>query len=192
MHGIDGEVYNLISDRLVTVNALFAFLSEGQCLKDSVGHPLFVCWSHRGSYLAAVSVRLADGSTVMVEAGGASEGFADVIIGSDQTLSVGSNVTIGSGGMTISYTDIRHITISHAGLYTLTLQNSDQFINILALEVGDRTRLRNDIQSHGLIGQTWRAGIKGKQVKEVEGMVDDYVVEGGLMGCEFVYSHMGC
>ena len=60
VHGIDGAVYNLISERSTQVNARFAFLTQGSCpviggVADSN------CWSHPGSYLAELSFQQVGG-----------------------------------------------------------------------------------------------------------------------------------
>ena len=191
VHGLDSTTYNLISDAMVTVNALFTFLSHGDCPTDSAGRALFVCWSHAGSYLSAVSVRLADGHTLVVRAGGARQGFASVQVDGSTALTVGSNITLPSG-MTVSYDSMRVLTVYDAGLYHVTLQNSDGFVNLLSLQVSNWSRLVDEVQSHGLIGQTWQAGTRGAQVRYVEGLVDEYVVEQGLLGYDFSYSRMRC
>lgn len=80
VHGVDGAVYNLISDALVLVNARFRFLSEGECLHDAEGQRLFVCWSHPGSYLASLAIRTAAGDQLVIHAGAARLGFQSVLL----------------------------------------------------------------------------------------------------------------
>ena len=46
VHGMDGAVYNLISDASVQLNSRFSFLTGGECLRDEAGRPLFTCWTH--------------------------------------------------------------------------------------------------------------------------------------------------
>ena len=199
VHGVDGFVYNLISDQLVTVNAQFTFLDHGECQRDERGRPLFSCWSHPGSYISAVSVRLASGATLLLQAGSAQQGVASIELNgvalsreSDGggTGDEDSETTV--DGMVVQYVDKRTVRISGAGLFSLSVQNSDGFLNIERLAVRQWQELKRDVQSHGLIGQTWRAFHAGRQVREVEGRIDDYVVDDGLLGCLFVYSKMSC
>ena len=55
-------------------------------------------------------------------------------------------------------------------------------------------RLTTKVQSHGLIGQTWRRDQQGADVKAVEGRIDDYADEANeLFGCSVVYNRFpGC
>ena len=193
VHGIDGAVYNLISDAQVSVNARFSFLSHGECRHDAAGRPLFTCWSHPGSYLSSVAVRTSAGDTLVVVAGKADSGFALVTL-NNRSLAISSSNSAGAGGLSVEYDSLRTLTIRHAGLYALRLENSDGFVNILRLSVSDWSRLVQQVQSHGLIGQTWRseadgAQRRGEEVAAVEGRVDDYVLQGGdLLGTDFVYN----
>ena len=108
---------------------------------------------------------------------------------------------------TVTFLDLRTVRIEHAGLYSLVVQNSDHFLTLLSLTVSSMTALTDDVRSHGLIGQTWRADQHGAEVAEVDGYVDDYVLLDGqgdghehgqhaardqLLGCAFVYSQMEC
>ena len=197
VHGIDGAVYNLISDVQVQVNARFTFIDQGQCLRDASDNLLFICWSHPGSYLSQLAVHTAAGDSVVVSAGAAEHGFSSVAV-NGVTMEIGEMTSLHRAALnltalTITYTNLRTLTVANAGLYTLTIQNSDHFLNILQLEVASMRRLRDVVQSHGLLGQTWRLRRDGKEVRVVEGVVDDYVVsEGGVLGCDFVYNKFDC
>ena len=197
MHGISGAVYSLISDAQVQVNARFTFIKQGTCLRDADGSPLFTCWSHPGSYLSDVAVRTAAGDTIVVSAGNAEYGFRSVLV-NGVAISVGELVSLhsavaGLAALSISYSSVRVVTIVNAGLYTLTLQNSDGFVNIDRLYVTSMQQLRDTVRSHGLIGQTWQRRMDGMEVSVVEGYVDDYVVyDGGLLGCDFVFNRFDC
>ena len=198
VHGIDGAVYNLISDVQVMVNARFTFLDHGRCMhaaNDS--QPLFTCWSHPGSYLGELAVRTAGGDSVVIVAGAAETGFGSVHINGEALLTGDSMplraAAAGLQPLTVTRPTIRTVTIAHAGLYTLTVENSDGFVNILALHVDHFHTLVTDVQPHGLLGQTWRSDQKGQEVKAVEGHIDDYVVsEASLLGCNFVYNKFNC
>ena len=197
VHGIDGAVYNLISDKQVQVNARFTFLDHGECLRGTDGSPLFTCWSHPGSYLSELAVRTAAGDSVVVVAGAAEHGFVSVTV-NGVTMSVGEMTSLHRAvpnldALSISYSGVRSVTIANAGLYTLVVENSDGFVNLLRLEVTSVRELRETVQSHGLLGQTWRSDQKGEDVRAVDGAVDDYAEEtGNLLGCGFVYNQFEC
>ena len=204
VHGMDGEVYSIISDRLVQVNARFTFLSSGRCDKDNeTGKPLYTCWTHPGSYLTAIGIRTAGGDTVVLTAGKAADGFDSLVVNDQRIATFAADTTKWS--MTLSRADptlppltihrinSRTFTLTNAGLYTLTLQNSDSFINILRVAVSSMTRLVHSERSHGLIGQTWQHRTDGLDVAEVEGRVDDYVeADGDLLGCAFLFNKFDC
>ncbi|MCJ1296781.1 hypothetical protein MMC34_008348 [Xylographa carneopallida] len=209
VHGIDGAVYNLISDAAVQLNARFTYLSGGHCPRDvTTNTPLFTCWTHPGSYLSELALRTSGGDYVRLVAGKAQQGFAVVELGSTNSsssrrvLSVGDTATLSvldeagaATTATVSYDGLRSVRISHAGLYTLVVENSDGFLNILSLAVSSMHALATRVHSHGLIGQTWRAAaeVKGSEVREVEGYVDDYTEAGGdMLGCDFVYNKHAC
>ena len=95
----------------------------------------------------------------------------------------------------MSYDGVRSVRIVHAGLYSLVVENSDGFLNILSLSVSSLHALSSRVRSHGLIGQTWRAAaeVKGSEVREVEGFVDDYAeASGDMLGCDFVFNKHSC
>jgi hypothetical protein len=118
---------------------------------------------------------------------------------SSRVLAVGDAASLAvkdADGMRVAsvlYGDVRLLTISAAGLYSLTVENSDGFLNILSLSVSDMGRMQREVRSHGLIGQSWKAGIRGREVSEVEGVVDDYAESSGdLLGCGFVFNQFSC
>ena len=192
VHGMDDTVYNLISDRSVQVNSRFVFLSHGHCLRDGEGRPLYTCWSHAGSYLQSIALQTADGDRLLLVSGKAAAGFSDVKLGGAQ-LSVGDEVTGRDGKLTITFTSLRSITIANAGLWTMTLENSDGFLNIVSLSVSNWAKLVSVVKPHGLIGQTWRRDQKGDEVKQVEGRVDDYAEKtNDLFGCDVLYNRFAC
>ena len=194
VHGVDGSVYALISDRQVQVNARFGFLDGGDCLRDEAGQPLFTCWTHPGSYLTALSVHV-EGGVVTMQAGGAKDGFESVVVvgGTSGRMKVGDKVTVGGAeGMEVEYLGLRTVRLVRAGGYELTVENSDGFLNLKEVRVNDWEKLVGDVQSHGLLGQTWRRGVEGGEVKGLEGRVDDYVLQDGLLSCSFLYSKHEC
>ena len=191
VHGVDNTVYNLISDATMQLNARFTYLDQGECLRGADGLPLFTCWTHSGSYLQSLALQTAGGEQVELVSGSARTGFALVRVG-NESLTVG-DFRAGSNGLTVTFTDIRTVRITGAGLYSLTAQNSDAFVNIVSLEVASIPRLTKEVRSHGLIGQTWKRDTHGAEVKDVEGFVDDYAESANdLFGCDFVYNKFAC
>ena len=191
VHGLHGSVYALISDAQVQVNARFGFLASGHCLRDADGAPLFTCWSHPGSYLTAVSIRTTAGA-LRIDAGPAATGFAAVQVEGQAPLMVGGRQEVGQ--MSVELVDERTVRVRGAGVYALEVKNSDGFVNLQSVRVDDWERLTGQLHSHGLLGQTWRVdGVEGREVQGLEGRVDDYALDDGLMGCRFVYSrHLSC
>ena len=123
--------------------------------------------------------------------GSARVGFTLVRVG-DESLTVG-DLRGATSGLTIQYIDMRTVRITGAGLFSLTVQCSDGFVNIVSLEVASMPRLTQEVRSHGLIGQTWKRDRRGAEVREVEGFVDDYAeANNDLFGCEFVYNRFSC
>ena len=204
VHGIDGEIYNLISDRLLQVNARFTFLSSGGCDRDAVtGEPLYICFSHPGSYVTAIGLRTAAGDTVEMSVGGEMQGFHALLVNGRSVPTSTADaahwpITLSSAdstlpSLTVSRVNGRTLTIAHAGLYTLTVQSSDSFLNIIGLQVGSMSRLAQSEQSHGLIGQTWQLRTDGVEVAAIEGLVDDYAEQRGeLLGCAFLFNKFNC
>ena len=192
VHGVHDTVYNLISDRHVQVNSRFVFLSSGECLRNSEGQPLYTCWSHAGSYLQSIALQTADGDRLLVVAGAAAMGFSNATLGRQQ-LSVSDAVNGHDGKLTITFTSLRSITIANAGLWSISLENSDGFLNIVSLSVSNWSTLVTALKPHGLIGQTWRRDQKGDDVKQVEGRVDDYAERANdLFGCSVMYNRFAC
>lgn len=186
VHGVDGAVYSLISDSDVQVMSRFVYLSHGQCLRDDKGEKVFTCWSHPGSYLSNLALQTAHGDRLLVQSGGALMGFSTVTF-NHRPMMVGDTVT-GRANLTIRYINLRSLRIDHAGLWSVTLENSDGFLNLLSLSVSSWTELTTRRQSHGLIGQTWRRDQRGMDVREVEGTVDDYAeLTNDEFGCGVVY-----
>ena len=181
VHGMDNTVYNVITDRFIQLNALFVFLTSGQCPIVG-GQRLTNCWSHPGSYFGALALQTATGHRVHMEAGSAKEGLLLTVDDSPLT----GTVTL--PGLSVTRVNT-HKAMIEAGLYRFTVENSDHFINLVEVDVTDWVLLRKDVQSHGLLGQTWQSH-KGKNA--VEGEVDDYAEgDNDLFGSKFLYNRFG-
>ena len=202
MHGIDGQVYSLISSATTSMTARFVYLSSGVCPVLDSGRAASACYSHPGSYLGAIGVQQRvvsahSGSTVsqlQVEAGTAEHGFERVELDGVR-LSVGAVYSSGSSASSSSnssddsfalhWLDRHTIELSTAD-FTVQLENSDHFINIVSIV--PRVSL-HQITAHGLLGQTTKATRHQSTLKVIEGDVDDYAIaDNTLMGTDFVYN----
>ena len=184
VHGIDGAVYNIITEEHTQVNSRFVFLTEGECpviagKKDSN------CWSHPGSYLGEMSYQvIVDGKlhAALVQAGPAEEGFAHIQL-DGKALTVGDKVAFGS--FSVEVVDAYNVRL-HTTSYEFNLHNSDMFIN---QAIRSKVPL-SQLTSHGLLGQTHSSRTyPNSALKHVEGKVDDYLVESDdIFGSDFVFN----
>jgi hypothetical protein len=183
VHGIDGAVYNIITEANTHVNSRFVFLNEGECpivngVKDSN------CWSHPGSYLGEMSFQqVVDGKLhrALVVAGPAKSGFASIEL-DGKTLKVGDSMTFGS--FAISMESTHHVSIQTEN-YSFELSNSDKFIN---QAVSNRVAL-SKLSSHGLLGQTHAAKVYPTATRYIQGEVDDYVIaDNDIFGTSFAFN----
>ena len=183
VHGIDGAVYNLLSDDNLQVNSRFVFLSDGQCpIIDGVADTN--CWSHPGSYMGEVSFQQkVDGKlhSALITAGPAQQGFAGVTV-DDQSLQVGDRVAFGSFTVELQSAYVVLVTSEQ---FAFTLSNSDRFLN-----QGLRSKVGlSKLRCHGLIGQTHVARKYNSPLKVIEGRVDDYAIaDDDIFGTDFMYN----
>ena len=183
VHGIDGAVYNIISEHDVQVNSRFVFLTEGECpiirgKKDSN------CWSHPGSYLGEMSFQqVVDGEVhaALLMSGRADTGFALVDV-DGEALKVGDSVEYGSFAV---HFNSSYLVRVHTARFDFELTNSDRFIN-QAL----RAKLPlEQLHSHGLIGQTHSSHTYRTSIKYLQGEVDDYLIDDDdIFGTQFIYN----
>ena len=178
VHGIDGQVYNLVHEAGTTLNARFVFLSSGRCplLPDAAN-----CWSHNGSYLGELGVRTSGGDRVVIHSGSAERGFSNVSFNGAE-LRVRDAVK--AGQVSVRYVSAFTLLL-RVGRFELQVDNSDHFLNIASFAVVDW----DGIAAHGLLGQTWRArSTPGHDVKAVEGWVEDYAeIDNELLGQRFTF-----
>ena len=192
VHGIDGSVYNILSQGSVSINALFVFLESGKCPVVN-GVALTNCWSHPGSYFGSLALQTSDGDQLEIISGSAAEGFGSVRF-DGETMKAAQGVR--GAGVNLSFQLLSShemsLTIDN---YRLVVENSDMFVNIASIEVLDWQRLVSVDRPHGLFGQTWKPSRKARgehvlAAKDVvEGDVDDYVIASDqLFGTDFVYN----
>jgi hypothetical protein len=180
VHGVDGQVYSLIIDRGLRVNARFSYLAHGSC--PDLPQPAN-CWSHPGSYIGDIGIWTAAGDRLVIHSGGAQAGFAAVTLNGRQLSA--STADAQGQALVLRFSSAFTLSVS-VGNFELSLENSDQFINVVGVRVLDWANLT---VAHGLLGQTWRAGRRhGLQLPDVEGLIDDYA-EGNndLLGGRFVF-----
>ena len=179
IHGIDQQVYSLIYDSGLRVNSRFTFLSAGKC--PSTASSERGCWSHPGSYLGEVGVVTDSGDALVVISGPADAGFTSVTLQS-RPLSPSADV-VRSGDLQVRLVDSFTLWLS-VGNFELRLENSDMFVNLVAVKVRHWSQFRT---AHGLLGQTGNpARARGVEVREVEGYVDDYAeLDNDLLGGKF-------
>ena len=192
VHGMDGVVYNILSQASVSINALFVFLESGNCpIVD--GEALTNCWSHPGSYFGSLALQTAAGDKLEIVSGAATSGFGAIRFdGEDVKVTKGVEGTGAKLSFTVLSSHSVAVTIDN---YRLVVENSDMFVNLVSIEVLDWQQLASVDQPHGLLGQTWKPPRKARAgqvvaVKDVaEGDVDDYVITSDtLFGTEFVYN----
>ena len=82
VHGLHGQVYNIISDPAFQMNALFSFLPEriGCPIIARTGERSSLCWSHPGTYLQKIAFRTRQDVRVLVESSEDGNAFHNVII----------------------------------------------------------------------------------------------------------------
>jgi len=181
VHGVAGEVYNIVSDSDVQYNSRFVFLTAGDCPVVE-GKKLPGCFSHPGSYLGELGLKTRTGDKIRIVAGPAAEGFAAVEL-NGRMLEIGEIVELSGELGSVSRIN-SHQTAVKVGVWDFVFENSDMFIN-QRVKVNDARSLR----SHGLLGQTWRETTYENPIKFVQGAVDDYVIrDGDLFGDNFVYN----
>jgi hypothetical protein len=183
VHGIDGAVYNIISEQNTQVNSRFVFLTEGACPTIN-GQKDVNCWSHPGSYLGEISFQaIVDGKlhAALVSAGSAKKGFSSVQM-DGKALKVGDSVSFGSFSLTLKSSHSVAVTTEN---FEFELSNSDMFIN---QALRSKVSL-SQLTSHGLLGQTHSTKTYPSMVKYIEGEVDDYVIaDSDIFGTDFLFN----
>ena len=190
VHGMDQEVYNLISHPTLQLNSQFHFLSHGECPTYTIGQLSALrrnCWSHPGSYISQVGLMVKSPTqpTVHVKlvSGGRRQGFTAVLV-DNAPLRVQGSYEADEAELTVSYAH-SHIVIVQTALFRFVFYNSDFFIN---QETTPTTSL-DAVALTGLLGSTSQGPYNNSELKWVEGRVDDYLIqERELFGVDFMYN----
>jgi len=181
VHGVAGEVYNIVSDNDIQYNSRFVFLNRGDCPVVD-GKKLPGCFSHPGSYLGELGLKTRAGDRIRIVAGGAADGFSLVEL-NGRPLEMGESVELADNLGRVARVN-SHQAAVRIGVWDFEFENSDMFIN-QRVKVTDA----RDLRAHGLLGQTWRETTYPNPIKYVQGSVDDYVIrDGDIFGDNFLYN----
>ena len=193
VHGVDGGIYNIISDKYMQLNSKFVFLTGPRpCpMIPTTGQKSVACFHHPGSYLGNLALLTSAGDRVLIESGPSERGLSTVEVNGERLI-MGDNVTIAVANGQVGYV---HYLSTHevtlvAGLFEIEVENSDSFLNLRSAIVRtSKWQQLIDEKAHGLLGQTWNLR-KGKSA--IEGKVDDYLLESAdLYGSDFMYNRFG-
>ena len=184
VHGVDGAVYNLISEHNTQVNARFTFLSSGACpIINGIADTN--CWAHPGSYLSELSFQQHVDSilhALLVTAGTAKQGFSYIQM-DGKPLRVGDTVSYGSFSVSFNSTHSVTINMEH---FVFILTNSDMFVNQAVRAVVPLSQLG---ECHGLLGQTHSNRVYPTALRYIVGGIDDYSIVGDdIFGDSFPYN----
>jgi len=121
--------------------------------------------------------------------GEASQGFSSIQV-DGKTMTVGSTVVLSfsDSAMTGSLTvDSTHELTIRSGLFEVVVENNDGFVNLRSVYVSAANWPK--LAAHGLLGQTWQNKRYGGKIKEIEGDVDDYLIEDdNMFGDSFLFN----
>jgi hypothetical protein len=189
VHGIDGAVYNLISASDFSVNSEFRFLTGPRAcpIIPTTGKRSVACWSHDGSYLGNLAIVTAAGERILIQSGDAKTGFSLVTV-DGKALGLNEVVSFSKGSIVLNST--HEVTVS-VGQFEIEVENNNDFLNLRSVRVAasEWHKLAENGGVHGLLGQTWQNKRYSGKVKEIEGDVDDYVIESNdVFSHEFVHS----
>ena len=183
VHGIADRVFNLITAPTLQVNARFSLFEQGDCmsahqmqsirsvaLKSGKSIPSTAAWTHNGTYLSEMGIKLGQ-NRVKIVAGEYATGMVATVNDALMTL---TKMTIND--YTISMTTPHQITITHP-LVKLTMTNSDRFFNMdyAELTASDSQTMTMD----GLLGQTAHSDFKLQSTAQFKfHQVYDYLIRG--------------
>ena len=188
IHGVAGEVYNIISSaqfncqwrkrhmqewgggewhaRSVAHSVLFSVIAVNSRFvfleKGSCpilhGRRAHGCWSHPGSYLGEIGIKTSNGDEVRIQSGHAREGFERVAI-NDRPLPVGATVELPSPD-----SDLPAGRITFNSTHVVSVHVGAFLIEFenSDLFVNQRVRVMDWSQlkdAHGLLGQTWKGKV---------------------------------
>ena len=181
--------YNLLTHPHLLVNALFTFLSHGSCPRWTLDTPSAVlgqhCWTHPGSYVQAVALRVRVDShqvqDIKLVSGGRRSGFDGLWV-NGATVRRGGHYS--AGELLVMYNDSHTVTVN-APLFRFVFLNSDHFMNV---EVEPKVDV-DAATLGGLLGSSAGGPYERSQLTDIEGTTEDYrLLRGDLFGSDFVYN----
>jgi len=189
IHGVPNSVFNIITSPLVQYNALFTYIGEksahaAQCNATRT-HP----WTHAGTYLGRLGFKTGGGDRIEINSGSCLTGIKSVKV-NGKALTPGQRVelkSVAGQAQSIIYKSAFDVAL-HLAEVDIALTNSDNFFNqaVTMTEFGEQK-----LQTHGLLGQTWRdATYVTEGVRRVtEGVSTDYMIQDeDLFGNDFLYN----
>ena len=150
VHGLAGEIFNLLTSPSMQLNALFSFIGEGQAMSAGQQQqaqlasaaasprtplPLTAAWSHPGTYLGAMGLQVGE-HTLLVTPGPYATGFASIHLDGRAITKSGwllRNTPL-TAAPTLPLLDVRIIGWHRIAIRTAEvsfhLVNSDGFFNL--------------------------------------------------------------
>jgi hypothetical protein len=178
------------------------------------GQKSVACWSHDGSYLGDIGLKTNTQDEILIKPGNAETGFAQVTFNT-RSLEVGETIEFTYENNNLFGEDEEnnkaaikmlqidglnhgkiqristHELLIEISCFTLEIENVDGFVNLRRLSIPSAYRSTIGVlRTHGLLGQTWQLKRYKGTVKEIEGDVDDYVVEDGIFGNDFIFNRL--
>jgi len=205
VHGMPDTVFNLVTSPSLQVNALFVYLSEGECVDNFTA-----CFAHPGTYVSQEGIAIGD-VRIKVTAGSVKHGLHLSINDKKVNMHTAASILLSSYSSSLSDPSYnvrveskRRVVVSTPWLQ-LVLSNSDHFLNQELELVDESIKLAGskryvlkpgqrypteaaNIQLHGLQGQTWK-NAEYPSGLEYEGSIIDYqVADNHLFGTDFVFN----
>jgi hypothetical protein len=119
-----------------------------------------------------------------VHAGAAERGFSAVLL-DGAALAVGASAGQAEDEFSVDWLSRHQMRVSTAD-FTLELESSDQFVNIVSFTA---RRPLSSISAHGLLGQTASGRVHKSTLRYIEGEVDDYVLNThSLFATDFTFN----
>ena len=193
VHGIPSRHFNLLSTPTIQFNALFKMIEDGEAMtagqmrqtrimreiqsssKLSAAHvlPITTAFSHAGTFLGEMGLKLSQVAKVRAVAGAYTKGFELVEL-NGVPMEVNSIPVKVAEGAYVTFPNPHTIQVDTA-MVSFTLINSDGFFNIEQATLNGA--FTDDMQMEGLLGQTANPEWKVLNTKEFKThMVMDYLL----------------
>jgi len=138
--------------------------------------------------LGNLAVATAAGERIYIESGASTTGFSAVTI-DGKALVIDEIVSFSKGFIVMNST---HEITMKVGPFEIEVENNNEFVNLRSVRVptSEWHLLAENGGIHGLLGQTWQNKRYSGKVKEIQGDVDDYVIDNNdLFSHDFIHSH---